>query len=195
MTIRVAASSAAGSKAGSTPRSKRWRASVVEQGAFDEHAAGGVVTAGRLTPHHAGEGLHAGGIRDDAIGGVGDIGPPVQGGKGFAGAGAQGQCATINFIDIKDMQRAAKIEGEEIGDVDECIDRPQADAGEAFGEPAGGGAIAQAADGSAQDPGAGGRHLIAPDHRAGEFAAHGFDGPRQQGPKTGGGEIAGDAAD
>ena len=80
ITIRVASSSPGTMNAGSTPRSKRWRASesIAEPAAgagdverlpqrrFDQHVGRGLVAAGRLAAHDAGDRFDAGLVGDDA---------------------------------------------------------------------------------------------------------------------------------
>jgi len=48
------------------------------------------------------------------------------------------------------VQRAAEVDGEEVGDIDQRIDRPQADRGQAVLQPVRAGTVAQVADGAAE---------------------------------------------
>ncbi len=82
------------------------------------------------------------------------------------------------------MQRAAEVEGEEVGDVDQRVDRAQADRDQPVGEPARARPVAHAADGAPEHPGTGLRHFDRPAARAGErrrrpaAADQGFSAPR-----------------
>ena len=103
------------------------------------------------------------------------------------------------LIGIEDVQRPAKIEGEEVGDVDQRRDRPQAGGEQQPLHPLRGLPVAQAADQPAGEVGAGGCRLgreveMHPD-RASEAPRDWRRIERQQGAEAGGGEIAGDAAD
>ena len=63
---------------------------------------------------------------------------------------------------VEHVQRTAEVDGEEIGDVDQRVDRPQADRDQPVLQPLRAGAVSHAADGAAEDPGAGLRPLDPP---------------------------------
>ncbi len=92
------------------------------------------------------------------------------------------------------MQRAAEIDGEEIGHVHQCVDRAQADRGQPVGEPARARPVAQAADGAAQHPGASFRPIDPPARAGVEHRRNRRRRPGLQRADPSGGEVAGDAA-
>ena len=124
----------------------------VEQRAFDEHAGGRLGAAGRLAAHHAGQRLHAGRVGDHAIRRVGRVVAAVQRAEGLAGAGPEAQHAALHPVGVEHVQRPAEVEGEEVGDVDQRVDRPQPDAGQPRLQPGGARPVAQAADRAARAP-------------------------------------------
>jgi len=79
----------------------------VEQGAFDEHLGGGLVASGGLAADHAGEGLHAGSVGDDAILGSGGVVAAVQGAEGLIGAAAESEGVASHLAHVEHVQRAA----------------------------------------------------------------------------------------
>ena len=167
-TIAVAASTASGISAGSMPRSNRWRASetiwwrrpvsATRIGSNSAHSmntdGGGFVAAGRLAAHHAGHRLHAGGIGDGAILGGHRVVAAVQRAERLAAAGPQRQHVAGQLRHVEHVQRAAEVDGEEVGDVDQRVDRPQADRDQPVLQPLRARPVAQVADGAAEDPGA-----------------------------------------
>ncbi len=92
------------------------------------------------------------------------------------------------------MQRAAEVEREVVGHVDQRVDRAEAERGQPVLQPLRAGAVAQAADGPPEHPGArlGPRDL--PLQPALERGRDRCGAPRLQRAHAGGGEVAGDAA-
>ena len=207
-TIAVAASTASGISAGSMPRSKRWRASEtmswrrpvsatrigIEQRALDEHRRRGCVAARCLTADHAGHRLHAGRIRDRAILGGHRVVAPVQRPECLAATRAQRQHVAGQLRHVEHVQRTAEVDGEEVGDIDQRVDRPQADRRQPLLQPWRAGPVAQVADGAAEDPRARLRPVDLPARATANTGAtfagcHGFSVPT-----PGSGQIARDAA-
>ncbi len=92
------------------------------------------------------------------------------------------------------MERAAEIEGEEIGDIDQRVDRPKPDRDEPPPQPVGAFAIAQAAETAPQNVGAGLRPFDPPAHRRGEAGGNRGGGEGLEGAEPGCGELAGEPA-
>ena len=91
------------------------------------------------------------------------------------------------------MQRPAAVVGHEVGDIDQRIDRPQADRGETLLQPLRRWAIPDPAH-QAQREARTQRGILDGDvHRAGEFALDGLDGGIPELAHVGSGKIAGDA--
>ena len=167
-TIAVAASTASGISAGSMPRSKRWRASetiwwrrpvsATRIGSNSAHSMKTEVVVSSqpvgFAADHAGHRLHAGGIGDGAVLGGDGVVAAVQRPERLAAAGAQRQHVAGELRHVEHVQRAAEVDGEEVGDVDQRVDRPQADRRQAILQPLRAGSVAQVADGAAEDPGA-----------------------------------------
>ena len=138
----VAASIASGISAGSRPRSNRWRASetiwwrrpvsAMRIGSNSAHStktsvvvSSQPVASPPITPAidctpAASQIAQSSGSSDVVL--------AVQRAHRLAGAAAQGQHVAGQFADVEHVQRAAEVEGEEIGDVDQRVDRAQADA-------------------------------------------------------------------
>ena len=93
------------------------------------------------------------------------------------------------------MERAAQVEGEEVRHVHQRVDRAQADAGEAALQPVRAGAVADAADGPAEYPGAGLRHGVGPGNRAEERARDRLRRPGAKRAQPGRRQVPRDAAD
>ena len=157
----------------------------VEQGAFDEYAGGCLGAAGGLAADHARQGLHPGAVGDDAIRRVRGVVLAVQRPEGLARAGAEAQDAALHLVGVEDVQGTAEVEGEEVGDVHQGADRAQADGEEAALQPLRAGAVADAADGAAQHPGAGLGHVYGPGDGAGAIAGHRRRRPGPQGAQAG----------
>ncbi len=65
------------------------------------------------------------------------IGLAVERDKTFAGAGTAHMQIALDLARIEDMQRPGAVDRQEIGDVDERIDRPQADGAQLLLQPFG----------------------------------------------------------
>ena len=117
----------------------------VEQGAFDEHGRRRVRAARWFAAHDAGQGLHAGAVRDRAIGRVHGVGPAVQRGQRLPGAGAQRKGTARHAVRVEHMQGPAEVDREEVGHVHQRVDRPQPDANKPPLQPRGRRPVAHAA--------------------------------------------------
>ena len=166
----------------------------IEQRAFDEDRRGGFVAAGGLAADHAGHRLHAGRIGDRAILRRDRVVLAVQRAERLAAPGPQRQHVAGELRHVEDMQRTAEIDGEEIGDVDQRVDRPQTDRGQPVLQPLRARPVAHVADGAAEDPWTGLGPVDLPARAAAERGRHLARLPRLQRADAGGGEIARDAA-
>src|SRR6202012_5742589 len=119
----------------------------------------------------------------------------VQGQQGFARAAPQGQNAAGEFVHVEDVQRTAKVESEEVGDIDQRVDRPQPDAGQACLQPFGTGGVLNAPDGAADDPWTRLGKIDVPMRAAIEHGGNGCRFEWFQGPQSRCCQVAGDAAD
>ena len=141
----------------------------VEPGAFNEDIGRGFVAAGAFAAHDPAQadGALAPGVGDDAVGRGGRIGLAVQGDQMFGLAAldmsrlgrdlaaAHHDLGPDQLGHVIDVQRAGAVIGDQIGHIDQPVDRTQADGRQAFLQP--------------------GRRrpvLDAPDHPAGEDRAH-----------------------
>ena len=184
--IRVAASIASGSRAGSIPRSNRWRASetiwwrrpdsAIRTGSNSAHSTNTVVVvssqpvasppttpASDCTPAASAMAQSSGGRR---------VVLAVQRPEALARAAPQHQRVAGELGHVEHMQRPAEIDGEEIGHIDQRVDRPQPDRGQPVGQPARARPVAQAADRAPEDPGAGLRPVDPPVRPAVERGRH-----------------------
>ena len=136
----------------------------VEPGAFQEDVGGVVVAAGAFAAHDPAQadGALAPGVGDDAVGGGDRIGLAVQGDQMLSLArrgrnltGAHHDLGPRQLGQVIDVQRPGAVVGDQIGDIDQAVDRAQADGGQAFLQPGGRRAV-----------------LDAPDHPTGEDRAH-----------------------
>ena len=167
----------------------------VEQRGLDEHLGGVLVTACGLATHDAGEGLHPGGVRDDTIIFCRGVVLAVQGAEGLAPPRPQRQVVAGHLADIEDVQRTAQIDGEEIGHVDQGIDRAKADRGEPVLKPGRAGTVLHVADYPAQHPRTGLRPFDPPMQGMREAGRYCGGGERLQRAEARGGEVACDATD
>ena len=205
---RVAASTASGISAGSMPRSKRWRASetiwwrrpvsATRIGSNSAHsmktevvASSQPVASPPITP--AIDCTPAASAIAQSSG-VDGVVLAVQRAERLAAAGAQRQHVAGQLRHVEHVQRAAEIDGEEVGDVDQRVDRPQADRGQPVLQPLRARPVPQVADGAAEDPGAGLGPVDLPARAAAERRRDRRRLPRLQRADAGGGEIARDAA-
>ena len=166
----------------------------IEQRALDEDRGGGFVAAGRFAADHAGHRLHAGGIGDGAVLGGDGVVAAVQRAERLAAAGPQRQHVAGELRHVEHVQRAAEVDGEEVGDVHQRVDRPQADRRQPILQPLRARSVAQVADGAAEDPGAGLGPVDLPARAAAKRGRDLRRLPRLQRADAGGGEVARDAA-
>ncbi len=167
----------------------------IEQGALEEDSACGGIRTGGLAAHDAGKRLHPFGIGDGAVFRAEGVVLAIQGAEGFAPAAAKGEGGARDLVHVEHMQRAAKVDSEEVGDIDERIDRAQANGEQPALQPLWAWPVAQIAHGAAQHPGAVFRPLHRPAHRAWGGRPHFRDHEGFEGAEAGGGEVAGHAAD
>jgi len=168
---------------------------AVEQRAFDEHIGGGEIAARGFAASDAGQGLRPRPIGDDAILRPGLHLPPREAGKFIAfPPPAQGQRLSRHLAHVEHVERPAEIVGEEIGDIHERVDRPQADALQPPRQPGRAGPVANPAHGAAQHPGRRLGKLVHPAQGGSSLTLdeRGLEGLEP--PQTRRREIAGDAA-
>ena len=115
-------------------------------GAFKEHVRGRLGHARGLAAHDPGEAFGAVVVGDDQIARAQRIGLAVEREQALAlGRAAHHQIAR-DLARVEDVQRAVEVEGEEVGDVHERRNRPQADGAQPLLQPGGRGAVGHAAD-------------------------------------------------
>ncbi len=132
-------------------------------------------------------------VGDDAIAAVERVGAAVERKQRLAVAGAANHQIAPHLGRIEHVQRPRAVVGHEVGDVDQCIDRPQADRGQALLQPGRRRAVLHAAYQPQRESrtqfGVFDRHL----HRAGKLALDRLDSGILEFAHVGRGEIAGDA--
>ena len=171
----------------------------VPERAFDQHVARRLVAAGMLAAHDSGDRLDAVRVGDRHHALVERVGLAVERQHAFAGAGAPDREIAGDLGEVEHVQRAAAVEGDVIGDVDERADRPQADRPQPLLHPFGRGAVGHAAhepqgEGRAEMR-VGGREIEMDAGRAVERAVIRLRRRRLQLAQPGRGEIARDAGD
>ena len=102
---------------------------------FDQHVGRAVVAARGFATDDAGERFDAVVVTYDYHVLVERIGPPVERQQAFTGLGAAHDEIAGDLVGVEDVQRPPAIEGEEIGDVHQGVDRAQADAFQPFLQP------------------------------------------------------------
>ena len=107
----------------------------VPQRRFDEHVGCGFRAAGLLAAHDAGQRFDAILVGDDADRVVELVGLAVERQQLFAGAAAAHREIAAHFRGVEHVQRPAAVVGHEIGDIDQRIDRAQADRGQPLLQP------------------------------------------------------------
>ena len=138
----------------------------------------------------------AGLVGDHAHGVVERVGLAVERGQGLAGAGAAHREMAAHLGGVEHVQRPAAIESDEIGDVDQRIDRPQADGGEAALQPWRRRPVVDAADQPQRKAAAERRRGAEVERRRArgrEGALHRLDRRVLERADVGGGEVARDA--
>ncbi len=196
--------------AGSTPRSKRVRASLsmpsrrpvkaVRSGSNSATSSTTsvvpLVHAGALAAHDAAQADRARGVGDHRHVGVEPVGPAVERLERLAGPGeAQAEIAP-ELGGVEHVQRPAEVHGHQVGDVDQGRDRPQPDRGQPLLQPGRARAVAQAAQDPADEQRAGrplARRKVEADPQPGlEGARNGREIARSQRAEPGGRELARD---
>ncbi len=109
-------------------------------------------------------------------------------------AAPQGQSAARDLVRVEHMQGPAEIDGEEVGDVGEHVDRPQPDRGEAGFQPVRALAVGDAAHRAAQHPRTGFGKLVTPGDGAGAGSGDSARRKFDQRAEPGGGKVARHAA-
>ena len=108
---------------------------LVPQRQFDQHVGGRLRAAGGFAAHDAGEQFDAVIVRDHAHAGVERVGTAVERKQRLAVAGAAHGEIALHFRGVEHMQRPGAVVGHEVGDIDQRVDRPQADRGQALLQP------------------------------------------------------------
>ncbi len=88
-----------------------------------------------LATHDAGDGFRAVLIRDHHHGRIERIGLAIQREDGFAGLGPPHHEGALHLCRVKHVQGPATIEGDVIGDIDQRVDRTEADGAQALLHP------------------------------------------------------------
>ena len=171
---------------------------LVPQRRFDQHVGSGLRAAGGLAAHDAGERFDALLVGDHAHALIERVGLAVERQQRLAVAGAPDGEMAMHLGGVEHMQRAAAVVGDEVGDVDQRVDRAQADGGEPLLQPVGRGAVLDALD-QAQAEGrterGRGAEIERDLDRAGERALDRLGRAVLEGTDGGGAEIARDAVD
>ena len=107
----------------------------VEQGRLDIDVDGRLGARGALAADDPAEAQRAAIVGDHGHVRFERVNPAVQGVQALAGSRAAHREVAVELVGIEDVERAAEIESEEIGDVDERRDRPQADRLQPLREP------------------------------------------------------------
>ncbi len=107
----------------------------LEQGGFEEDIDGRFRAAGAFATHDAADREGAAVISDHCHAAIERVGLAVERQHLFALFGEAHGEITLHLIGIEDMQRAAEIEGDKIGDIDQRRDRPQTDRDQAILQP------------------------------------------------------------
>src|SRR5262249_24996165 len=159
---------------------------------FDQHVGGRLRAAGRLAAHDAGKRFRPDFVGDDAHGFVERVSLAVERGERFVPPGAAPGEIAADFRSVEHMQRPTAIEGDEVRDIDQGIDRAQPDRGQAPLQPVGRRPVLYPAH-EAQRKAAAKRWRRAEVERylawAGKFALHRFDRLVNELAHIGGGEI------
>ena len=168
----------------------------VEPGGFDEDVDRLRRASGAHPADDAADGLGALLVADQRFAAVEGVGLAVERRQPLAGTGEADGDRAVQLVGIEDMQRPVAVVGNEIGDVDQRRDRPEADGAEPVLQPLRRGAVPDAADQAADEERAGlagnvGGEIDA--DRAGFDSCDGLHFGRAQLAEAARGEIAGDA--
>ncbi len=169
----------------------------IEIGRFDEDVDRLLRHAGGQTAHHAADALHPVRVRNQrhAFGeGVLLVVQPHQ--RLAAPRAVDAQGIARDLVRVEDMQRPVPVEGEEVGDIHQKADRPQADGAQTVLQPLGAGAVCDAADDAPEEDGALRERIRVDAHayRAGEGARDRIHVARLELAQTPCRQIARDAA-
>jgi hypothetical protein len=168
----------------------------VEQRRLDIDIARRGGAAGALAADDAAQAQHVAVVGDHRHVGVKRVALAVERRQRLAGPRAAHDKVAGDLVGVEDVERPVEIEGDEIGDVDQRRDRPQADRHEPILQPARARPVAHAADEAAEEERA--RLVVRPGEmhrdRAAERALDRRRIERHEAPQSGRGEIAGDAA-
>ena len=154
------------------------------------------VAAGGLAAHDAGEQLDAGVVGDHAHRPGRARRSCRRAPAALALAGAAHDEIARDLGGVEDVQRPAAVVGDEVGDVDQRVDRPQADGAQPLLQPVRRRAVLHAADQPRRRrAGVGGRRIERTSIGHGTVARDRRDRPLLQRADAGGREVAGDAGD
>ncbi len=170
----------------------------IEIGCLDDDVDGRVGHAGAQAAHDAADALRAVIVADEGFGAVEDVGLLVEGLEAFARAGQADGNRAVDLVGVEDVERAAAVVGEVVGDVDQRGDRAQADGGKAVLQPFRRRAVRHATDHPTEKEraGFGGDVRCEVDRdRAGLDAGDRLDGRCDDPSEAAGGKVAGDAGD
>ena len=169
---------------------------LVPQRRLDQHVGGGLRATARLAAHDARERLDAVLVGDHADGLIERVDLAIEGKEAFAEARAPHRQVAVHLGDVEHVQRAAAVVGDEVGDVDQRVDRAKPDRDQPALQPGGRGAVLDAAHEPQREGRAerGRRAEIERDlDRAGEAPFHRLDRGVLELAHVGGGEVARDA--
>src|SRR5690606_16491524 len=99
---------------------------------FDQHVGGRLGAAALLAAHDASKRFHPGLVGDDAHVLIEKIGPAVERGQNLARSRTAHDEVAADLSRVEYMQWPVAVVGEEIGDVDQGVDRPEPDRAEAL---------------------------------------------------------------
>ena len=117
---------------------------LVPQRGFNQHVARRFRAPGRLATHDTGERFHALLVGNDAHGLIECIGLAVEREQAFARARAAHREIASDFRRVEHMERASAVVGYQVRNIDQCVDRPKPDGGQAALQPFGRGAVLDA---------------------------------------------------
>ena len=166
---------------------------------FDQHIGGGLVAARGLPAHDAGDRLDAVVVGDHHRIGIEPVGLAVERDEALAVLRPTNGQAARDLLRVEDVQRPPPVEGQVVGDVDQRVDRAQADRPQALLYPLGRRAVRHAAHEAERKERAQALVVFVEGQgdrrRAGPLAAHGGQRLALEGADAGGCEIPGDAVD
>ena len=165
---------------------------------LDEDVGGRLGAAAGHAADDAADRLWPALVADQRLGAVELVALAVEGREALAGAGEADGDRSVDLGRVEDVQRAAAVEGDEVGDIDQRRDRPEADGAQAGLQPGWRRAVRNTADQPADEERAGlgcdVRGQVDRD-RTGELAGNRDDLRGLQPAQAASGEVAGDAGD